>query len=363
MTNILVTAAGSPGFITICKSIKSSLSIKKSSIYACDMNLDSVGLKFAKKTFKVPSGNNSSYVDAIFSICKENNIDLIIPCSDEELIPLSKNLLKFESINCKIMVSDFKGLEIALNKKNLFNFLIKNYSDIVPKHRYCRNIKDFELHYKDLLKETEKICVKPSQAHGSRGFRIIDNSFSKEDFFKKKPDSLKISYENLHSILSQGDKKFPELILMEYLPGEEFSVDSIQDKEKFYCVTRRRNTIKEGICSSGETIEKKDLIKICKTIYRDLELDYNINFQFRYDSKGNPKILEINPRLSGTLELCRGAGINFVDLGIKNVLDLKDNISYEVKWGIKMQRVWEEVFFDEEDIYTLESIKQTLREL
>ena len=164
------------------------------------------------------------------------------------------------------------------------------------------------------------------------------------------------------NILKEGDGTFPKLLVMEYLPGEEFSVDCIKSDNEFYCVTRRRDIIKDGICSSGEAIKKDDLIILSKDFYQKLDLEYNVNLQFRYDSAGNPKLLEINPRLSGTLELCRGAGVNFVSLGLDALLEIDSKKSVEIKWGTKMQRVWEEVFFFEDETFTLENVNDVLKQ-
>ena len=130
---------------------------------------------------------------------------------------------------------------------------------------------------------------------------------------------------------------------MEYMPGEEFSVDCFAHTDNFICVTRRRDVIKDGICSEGETIYRKELIEASYEIIKYLNLSYNINLQFRYDKNGKPKLLEINPRLSGTIELCRGAGVNFPAMGLKK-LKGQTIVNPVIKWNTKMTRVWNEIF-------------------
>ena len=204
------------------------------------------------------------------------------------------------------------------------------------------------------------VCVKPSITHGSRGFRVIRPTITQEDFFNKKINMQDITLEALLNILEQNNKKFPTLLVMQYLSGEEYSVDCLREKESFYCVPRRREIIKEGICTTGEVVQKEDLIKISEKIYNELNLSFNANIQFKYDILGNPKILEINPRLSGTLELCRGAGINFVELGLDSLLGLENKKRNEIAWGTKMTRVWEEVFFGDRKTFTLSSVSATI---
>ncbi|HIL26876.1 MAG TPA: hypothetical protein EYG21_05770 [Nitrospinaceae bacterium] len=361
-TNILVTAAGSPGFITVCKAILSHN--PSAQIHGCDINPNSVGLRFTKNSFVVPPGNHPEYAEAVFTYCWKNRIEVLIPGADEELIPLSKEKSKFEDIGCKILVSDSDSLEKILNKSNLYSECskISSLKKSIPEYLPCSNLDDFIEAYNHLRMFGHDVCVKPAVTHGSRGFRVIRPTISKKDFFEKKPDPRSITLKSIIDILGEGDCTFPELLVMEYLPGEEFSVDCIQINNEFYCVTRRRDTIKDGICSSGEAIKKDDLINLSRDFYQNFNLKYNTNLQFRYDANGNPKLLEINPRLSGTLELCRGAGINFVSLGINTLLKNDLETVPEIKWGTKMQRVWEEVFFCDDKTFTLENVNDVLKQ-
>jgi len=360
--NILVTAAGSPGFITVCKAILSYE--PKSNIHGCDINPDSVGLKFASKSFIVPPGNDDNYVNCVFDYCNDNDINVIIPGADEELIALSREKERFKKIRCKILISKSQVLEKVLDKSSLYRecYNIPGLKEVVPEHFSCTYSKEFSEAYKKLSAAGHQVCVKPAVTHGSRGFRVIKPEITKKDFFEKKPSSRSITLQSILDILKSGDGKFPNLLVMEYLPGEEFSVDCIRRGENFYCVTRRRDVIKDGICSAGEAIKREDLIYFSKKIYQELGLEYNANLQFRYDSKGNPKLLEVNPRLSGTLELCRGAGVNFVSLGLDALLGTSKSGPVEIKWGTKMQRVWEEVFFIEDSIFTLENISGVIKQ-
>ena len=233
--NILLTAAGSPVFIPVCKSLKSNKNIDKLIIHTCDMNPNAIGLKIADNFFLVPPGNSPYYISKVFSYCKENNIDLIIPAADEELLPLSKNREKFLEIGCKILVSDSLVLKNVQNKAFLYNACINiGLKEIVPEFKVCTSISGFENCYSEIYKKGHTVCVKPAFSHGSRGFRVFRDLLTKEDFFNKKPNPRSITYESFCKILNQDSKSFPSLLVMEYLPGEEYSVDCLQTKSDFY---------------------------------------------------------------------------------------------------------------------------------
>ena len=51
----------------------------------------------ADKFELVPAGNSDDYINIISKLIKLHNISIVLPCSDEEAINLSKNKQKIES--------------------------------------------------------------------------------------------------------------------------------------------------------------------------------------------------------------------------------------------------------------------------
>ena len=102
MIRILITAAGSPGFITVKKSLEKCENLKFGySVHGCDINPNSIGLRLIDedKTFISQKGTSDNYIAHIYDYCLKNKIDLIIPCADEELVPLATSKRIFEKIN------------------------------------------------------------------------------------------------------------------------------------------------------------------------------------------------------------------------------------------------------------------------
>lgn len=324
-------------------------------IHGCDTNPSCLGYRLADKSFTVPSGTDDEYIPILLKYCEQNKIDLLIPCADEELLPISKSKFLFEKIGCRVLISPESALKIVLNKAKLFQHCQKSsLSEYIPKYYVCKNVNEIRQAYKNLLNLGHKVCIKPAVTHGSRGFRIIEKTPTKEEFFNKKASPHNITIEMLCQIL--GTSSFPDILVMEYLPGIEYSVDCFKSEKDFLCVPRTREIIKDGICVSGRSVENNSLIAASKQIYNELGLCYNANIQFKYDSQGNPKLLEINPRFSGTMEHCRAAGINFVEVAIHTIFNMQRK-KYKVNWGVKMTRVWSEIFEDDEGLWVLTAEK------
>jgi carbamoyl-phosphate synthase large subunit len=154
-----------------------------------------------------------------------------------------------------------------------------------------------------------------------------------------------MSFEEAVSILSS--RKFPELLVSEYLPGDEYSVDCLaKNGETIIAVPRIRKKMINGISVEGEFINDAEIIQYCRRIISEVKLHGNIGIQLKQSDTGKFLLLEINPRVQGTICSGLGAGINLPVLAVKQELGL--NISEDelnVKWGTQFSRYWSEVFF------------------
>ena len=165
------------------------------------------------------------------------------------------------------------------------------------------------------------VCVKVTESSGSRGVRIIDAGKSRYDLFiNDKPSSFYISLKEMTEILSEKNQ-LPEMIVMEYLPGIEYTVDLLADKGKvLYIVGKRNNVSLMSIAQESTLTEEPSAYKLCTEIVRLMNLDGNIGFDFLYDAKGIPILMDINPRITATISLCAAGGLNLPYLRIKQLL-------------------------------------------
>ena len=215
-----------------------------------------------------------------------------------------------------------------------------------PEFYIVKSIQEFEEKAKLLGYPERKICFKPPISNGLRGFRIINDSADKmHSLINEKPNNVYIGYDEFLQIAKDADY-FPELLLMEFLPGEEFSVDVMVDNGKCHAVIpRSRDKIKMGISFVGTTVEDEEIIKYSKQLVESLNLNGNIGLQFKRDINGIPKIIESNPRVQGTIVLCTASGYNMVYNSVKAALG-EELINYKISWNTKMIRYWDEIFIN-----------------
>lgn len=339
-TTVLLTGAGAPGASGIIKSLR-LLSDRSVRVVGVDMNPDAYGFAFTDEEYVVPAGTNEEFIPRLSEIADSEDTDVVLPLTTDELIPLATNRSNFHQ---PVMVSKRENLVIANNKGELYRFLESKGFDCTPAYRRIRNESEFVDAVHELGYPDQPVCFKPPVASGMRGFRILDTSTDRlERLLDEKPGTPITTLDEILPVLSEAEE-FPELAVMEYLPGTEFSVDVLaMGDEVGPVVPRSRARTRAGITFEGTVERRTELIDAARSICRELDLEYNINLQFKYDGSGTPKLLEINPRVSGTIIMCVGAGVNLPALGVQYALG-EPVPSPEVEWGTKMVRYWNELF-------------------
>ncbi len=337
-----MTGGGAPGAAGILKCLQAERSFH---ITVADANPGAVGRYLHKDFEAIPFAADPGFVDAVLSLCRKKNIHVILPLVTRELIHLSQHSKEFELAGAKVLVSPTASLEIANNKSRLYEFL--QWRGIpVPEFRVAETPDQFKTAVEGLGYPAKQVCFKPSVSNGSRGFRIVSEQMNELDLlFNHKPDSTYLRFQDALRILSSG--AFPELLVSEYLPGEEYSVDCLANQgESILIIPRLRKRMINGISVEGEFIKEDTIISYCSKIIKELQLHGNIGIQVKRSEKGSFLILEINPRVQGTISAALGAGINFPALAVKQELGLPISpIELEVRWGVKFSRYWEEVFY------------------
>jgi carbamoyl-phosphate synthase large subunit len=345
--NVLMTGAGAPGAAGILTCLQLNPDIK---VITADANPNAVGRWLNGDPTgtgfeNIPFAQEKNFVEQLLSICGRRNIHVVMPLVTKELLPLAQHKKEFEEQETKVLVSNVDSLEIANNKSRLYQFLEWRGID-VPKYKVVENIDQFKLAVEELNTKEKPVCFKPSVSNGSRGFRVIANDMDEHDLlFNEKPNSTYISYNDALRILSL--RPLPELLVTEYLPGEEYSIDCVANHGEIkLIVPRLRTKMINGISAEGEFVDDKNIITYCSEIIKELQLHGNIGIQVKRSSEGRFSIIEVNPRVQGTIVACLGAGVNLPLLAIKQELNLPiREEELRVKWGTKFSRYWNEVFY------------------
>jgi carbamoyl-phosphate synthase large subunit len=340
--NVLMTGAGAPGAAGILKCLQFNPNFE---IVMADANPNAIGRWLHAEFELIPYAHEKNFIGQLLSISKKRHIHVVLPLVTKELIPLAQHSQQFEEAGTRVLVSRVDCLEIANNKSRLYQFL--EWRGIpVPAYRVVDTVDQFKTAINELGYPANRVCFKPSLSNGSRGFRIIAEDIDEHDLlFNEKPNSTYISLDDAVRILSS--KPFPELLVTEYLPGEEYSVDCLSNQgEPKLIVPRLRKRMVNGITVEGIFVREENIVDYCSQILKALQLHGNIGMQVKKSTQGKFLIMEINPRVQGTIVAGLGAGVNLPVLAIKQELGLSiTDEELQVRWGTKFSRYWNEVFY------------------
>lgn len=356
---VILTSVGGLVAPNMIKSLKEDSS-DEFYIVGVDMSEEAVGFHFVDKSYIVPPGDSDEYSEQLLNIAKEEKIDVILPLSDEELLSLSKNKEKFKKEGILIACSDYEIVNIASNKATMLQFLEKSGIP-VPEYRIPHNINELQTAAEALGYPKEPVVFKPCRARGARGFWILRGDIDKRHAILYSRDRQEISLEWLLESLDDN-KQFPEILVMEYLPGEDFNVDVLAwHGDALYIIPNQRIVPNAGPVQVGLIKENSEVQNMVRKVVKEFGFDYWVNVEVAYSKEPNshPLVYEINPRISAPIVATKAAGVDLLRLGIKLALGEKIESNLSIM-ETKMIRYWNELFIYGKNRFNSESLGNLL---
>jgi hypothetical protein len=309
---------------------------RKFIIYGTHPNKDALYLQNCDFAYLEPDVSGEEYIKFCLDFCKKHSIDIFIPRKENVLI--SKKLLLFDEIEVKVLVCPNPDLmEIMNNKAAAYQTCAKIFT--IPDYYVVNHVNDFKEAYEKLRSKGHTVCFKPVIGEGAQGFRVIRDQVETVTQLFYEEVGNHISYSYACEILSQQEA-FPDLMVLEYLEGTEYSIDCLASAEKLYTAIPRR----KGEGRVREIIEHKELIDLSYAFHKKFKLPYVFNIQVKYN-QGVPKLLEINPRMSGGIHFSSLSGVNFPYLAIKLLIGEKVEMG-SIRFGIRASHLEKEVLLN-----------------
>lgn len=298
--NILFTCAGRRNYLI--KYFKEAIK-DKGNIYAADMQNSAPSLVEADKAFIVPSIYEDNYIEFISNICKTENISALISLNDLELPILSRNRELFNKIGVKLIVSSEKVINITFDKYETAKFSKKIGIDTPATYITL----DSALNAINKRKIFFPLIIKPRWGSASIGIEIV-----------KTIEELKLSYKLQsiklkETILAEASKKAVNeaILIQEFIHGQEYGVDIINDLETNYKATivKKKISMRSGETDKAVTVNEPKLIELGKKIGENLKHIGNLDCDFFF-ANNKFYLLEMNSRFGGGYPFSHEAGAN-----------------------------------------------------
>lgn len=333
--NVLITGAGAPGTKGTIYSLRNNFDGRAIRIIGVDIRKDVVGKYLCDSFYQIPRPTESSFVHTLCDICRKEKVDAILPLVEDELPVLSAYQETFNRQGTKVAISERRALELSISKYNLMQ-ISKELDLPTAKYYLVSTFEGLEKGLEELGWPDKSVVVKPPISSGMRGLRIVKEFFDgKETFYTEKPSGIYLRKDELRDILGNS---FPELLVMEFLPGREYSVD-ILAANYTVIIPRTRDFIRTGITFDATVEKNQEIIGYAKKLAGRLGLKYAFGFQFKLDANNTPKVIECNSRIQGTMILSTFAGANIIYGAVKHALG-EEVPEFKIKWGTRLLRYW-----------------------
>lgn len=312
-----------------------------------DMDDDAVGQRFVDDFYTVPGGLDDKYIPHMREIVKAEDIDVIVPLSDQETRSLSKHKEEFRTIGAEILTPDGEAVETASDKGSMLKYLDDKGIN-VPEYHLPRSFEELDQAVSELGYPRKKVVIKPRRQRAARGFWLLSDERSTQDLVMSEKCLQTLPYDALKNLLTDK-QSIPDIVVMEYLAGSDFNVDCLSvDGKAVYQIPIRRVKPDAGPVQIGETTHNSRVQNMAKEICDTFEFEYNTNVELAYPTdqrEGEPLVYEINPRVSGPIATHEAAGINLLVYGIISALG--ENIPLNDDFDeIRVNRCWQELYSD-----------------
>jgi len=293
------------------------------------------------------------FIEFLLREIKKNRYDCLFPMEEETLLLVARHRSEI-SKHAYLLIPDLEKIEFVRDKGNLIRFaeshgipVPKTY-DLpptpsallrtgltLPRERLCRNSvhgsRTSPRTENDMLKINE-LAVRPEHvegrmancdtvSEGGGGGYVIKPRISSGSFgiaYVKDREDIIPSYQRVH-------ERYPFPLIQEFIPdgGGTFGISALFDessnvKAAFVHKKLRMYPVQGGPSTLREGVEHPQIMELGLSLLKSLNWVGIAMVEFKVDPRdGIPKLMEVNPRFWGSLQLAIFSGVDFPFLILK----------------------------------------------
>ncbi len=261
-------------------------------------------------------GKSVDGITPLLSFIHDYHVDVVIPMSDVYATLLSDNkLLIREKTGCVAAVPDKGALEVAADKLRLM--------DLCEKHGFPhpRTLEGASISETTARTLAYPVLVKPNHSVGSRGIVKV----SRPDALARTVADVTAKYGECHVQEFIGGGK-PYFNVMVYRNASGVCLNhAVLEIIRYY-------PLQGGSSSMCRTVENTALVSLCMSVLEAIGYVGFADFDILQTENGEPRIIEINPRVPASLRGAAISGVNFPALIADNALGIPTK-NYEYRPG------------------------------
>lgn len=295
---------------------------KNIKIYGADMTDTAPALAFCDFTRIVPAIKNAAYIPTLLDICKNDEIDILIPTIDTDLLILAEAKGNFETIGTKVLISKPDKISICRDKNITSQFFVD-----------CGLKAPMPVNDWREYKGAYPAFIKPKDGSSSINAYKVDNE-----------EELQVYAEQV-----------PDYIVQPFIEGTEYTVDIFCDFDgnPISIVPRIRLQVRTGEVIKTQIDLDETIIEECKAIIERFKPCGPFTVQLIRDNKtGANYYIEINPRFGGGSPLSMKAGARSAETILKLLSGDTETFSGNVSNGAIYSRFDQSVRVDMKGAFT-----------
>lgn len=246
------------------------------------------------------SNDTEAYVSSVLALLDEYRIDMLLPAHDGSIKAVRTRRAEIERRTALPLASE-AALEIAVSKVRTLA-LARQLGIATPRSLPVTKIEDASAVLDDI---GFPLVVKPYESwvqRGRRGIRLSSEAFQTVDGAMRR----------LEAVLAAGGRA----LVQQYLPGRREAVSLFYARDRFWArlaqISHREWPVMGGASVLCETIDPlQDIMSASERLVRAMDLEGCSMVEFRRDTVGRPVLMEVNPRMGGSVALAIAAGVNF----------------------------------------------------
>jgi predicted ATP-grasp superfamily ATP-dependent carboligase len=284
--------------------------------------------KYCAKRLVYPSPRQSpnQFIEFLLREIKRNHYDCLFPMEEETLLLLVRHRSEISQY-AHFLIPDLEKIEFVRDKGNLIRFA-EAHGIPTPKTFYSPRFQEEEISGPLTLSPRFRVATTGERGEGEGVSlssiptpavikpRISSGSFGIV-YVRKREDFLS-SYQSVH-------ERYPFPLIQEWIPdgGGTFGMAALFDeasniKAAFVHEKLRMYPVQGGPSTLREGVEHPQIMKLGLSLFKSLNWVGVGMVEFKVDPRdGIPKLMELNPRFWGSLQLAIVSGVDFPYLMVK----------------------------------------------
>ncbi|MGH2345187.1 MAG: ATP-grasp domain-containing protein, partial [Chloroflexota bacterium] len=242
----------------------------------------------------------AEFGSALLTLLDEHPVGMLLPSHDGTIEVLRSRRAEFERRAALPLASE-AALDLATSKTRTLA-LAKELGIAVPRSVPVTDFSDLAEAIRDLGCPAVIKPVNSWVERGGVGTRLHCSVASTMDQAKSA----------LEDVLAVGG----QAVLQEWLPGKREAVSLFFARDRFWArfaqVSHREFPPVGGVSVLCESIPLlPEIIRPAESLVRAMNIEGCSMVEFRRDRNGRPVLMEVNPRMAGSVALAISAGVNF----------------------------------------------------